>query len=87
MARAATAAVESGVRERMAVHAQRLAAREHDLEHVADLYAAALEEAAGGDAVRDAVLREVSAVAADVGIDAASDEAVALGRALDEVEL
>jgi len=33
------------------------------------------------------VLREVSAVAADVGIDAASDEAVALGRALDEVEL
>jgi hypothetical protein len=69
------------------LHAQRLAAREHDLEHVADLYAAALEEAAGGDAVRDAVLREVSATAADVGIDPASDEAVALGRALDEVEL
>jgi len=78
---------DPAVRESMAVHAQRLAAREHDLEHVADLYAAALEEAAGGDAVRDAVLREVSAVAADVGIDAASDEAVALGRALDEVEL
>jgi glycosyltransferase involved in cell wall biosynthesis len=78
---------DPGVRESMAAHARRLAASEHDLEHVADLYAAALEEAAGGDAVRDAVLREVSAVAADVGIDADSDEAVALGRALDEVEL
>jgi glycosyltransferase involved in cell wall biosynthesis len=41
------------------------AAREHDLERVADLYAAAIEEAAAP--VGDAVLREVAQAAADVG--------------------
>ena len=33
--------------------------QEHDLDRVADLYVAALEEVAGGTAVRDAVLDEV----------------------------
>jgi glycosyltransferase involved in cell wall biosynthesis len=36
-----------GVRETMGAHARELAQSEHDLEHVADLYVAALEEAAG----------------------------------------
>jgi glycosyltransferase involved in cell wall biosynthesis len=51
--------------------------REHDLAHVADAYAAALEVAAGGDAVDDAVLMRIAEAAADVGIDDAS----ALARA------
>jgi glycosyltransferase involved in cell wall biosynthesis len=42
--------------------------REHDLDRCADLYAAALEEAAGRDLVADAVLAEVAAAAADVGL-------------------
>jgi glycosyltransferase involved in cell wall biosynthesis len=45
------------------------AEREHAVPHVADLYAAALEEAAGGAAVRDAVLGEVARAAAEVGLD------------------
>ncbi len=67
--------------------ARRLAERQHDVDQVAEQYAAALEEAAGGEAVRDAVLREVSLSGAEVGIDPSSEEAVRLGRALDELEL
>jgi glycosyltransferase involved in cell wall biosynthesis len=48
-------------------------AREHDLGRVADAYAAALELAAGGDAVNDAVLREVAEAAAAVGYDDAAE--------------
>jgi glycosyltransferase involved in cell wall biosynthesis len=43
--------------------------REHDLGRVADRYVAALESAAGGDAVRDAVLFRIAQAAAEVGID------------------
>jgi len=43
--------------------------REHSLERVANAYAAALETAAGGDAVDDAVLWRIAEAAADVGID------------------
>ena len=64
-----------------------LARREHNLDRVADLYAAALEEAAGGPAVGDAVLREVSRAAADVGISADTSEAQEIARRLAEVEL
>jgi len=45
-----------------------LARAEHDVERVAEAYTAALEEAAGGTAVRDAVAAEVARAAADVGI-------------------
>jgi hypothetical protein len=75
------------LRETMGVAAAELARREHDVSHVADLYAAALERAAGGDAVDDAVLREVSAAAADVGISANTAEARDIARRLAEVEL
>lgn len=75
------------VRAEMGLAAQELARREHDLDRVADLYAAALEEAAGGEAVGDAVLREVSEAAADVGISAETAEAREIARRLAEVEL
>jgi len=73
--------------DEMGAAARSLAVGEHSVGLVAELYVAALEEALGGEAVRDEVLREISAAAAEVGIDPASDEATALGRALDEVEL
>jgi glycosyltransferase involved in cell wall biosynthesis len=61
--------------------------QEHSLERVADLYAAALEEAAGGAAVREAVLAEVAAAARDVGIEPGSAEAAKLGAGLREAGL
>jgi glycosyltransferase involved in cell wall biosynthesis len=51
--------------------------QEHALPRVADAYVAALEVAAGGDAVADAVLFRIAEAAAEVGIDDAS----ALARA------
>jgi glycosyltransferase involved in cell wall biosynthesis len=75
------------VRDQMGHSAAELARREHDLERVAERYAAAIEEAAGGDAVRDAVVAEVSQAAADAGISADSAEAQVLARRLAEVEL
>src|SRR6476659_10857744 len=43
--------------------------REHALDRVADLYVTALETAAGGDAVDDAVLLRIAEAAVEVGID------------------
>ena len=59
----------------MGAGALALAAREHDLDRVAELYVAAFEQAAGGASVDDAVLREVSEAAAAVGIAPGSPEA------------
>jgi glycosyltransferase involved in cell wall biosynthesis len=75
------------VREQMGRAAAALARREHDLARVGERYAAALEEAAGGETVRDAVLADISRAAADVGISAKSAEAQELARRLAEVEL
>ena len=75
------------VRVQMGANAAELARREHDVQRVADLYLAALEGAAGGAAVDDAVLREVSQAAADVGISADMAEATEIARRLAEVEL
>jgi glycosyltransferase involved in cell wall biosynthesis len=75
------------VRAAMGAAAAELARREHDVDRVADLYVAALEEAAGGGAVGDAVLHEVSSAAADVGIAADTSEAQEIARRLAEVEL
>jgi glycosyltransferase involved in cell wall biosynthesis len=60
------------------------AEREHSVDRVAELYAAALEEAAGGAAVREAVISELAAAAADVGIEPGSAEAAELGARLRE---
>jgi glycosyltransferase involved in cell wall biosynthesis len=78
---------EPAVRERMGAAAAAYAQDEHGLERVAALYAKAIETAAGGDAVEDAVAREVATAAAEVGIDAGSSEAAELGRALRDAGL
>jgi glycosyltransferase involved in cell wall biosynthesis len=78
---------DEGLRARMGAAALDLVRREHDLGRVADLYAAALEQAAGGEAVADAVRGDVAAAAADVGIEPGSPEASELARRLAEVEL
>jgi hypothetical protein len=61
--------------------------REHDVERVAELYAAALEQAAGGDAVREAVLTEIALAAADSGVGPGSPEAAELGARLREARI
>ena len=80
-------AARPDVRETMGANAAELARREHDVDRVAELYVAALETAAGGRAAEDAVLREVSEAAADVGISAETAEAREIARRLAEVEL
>jgi glycosyltransferase involved in cell wall biosynthesis len=75
------------VRAEMGARAAELARREHDVERVADMYVAALESTAGGAAVDEAVVREVSRAAAEVGISADSAEAREIARRLAEVEL
>ncbi len=59
----------------------------HDLDRVAERYAAAFEQAAGGGAVSDAVLRDVSRAAAEVGIEPGSAAANEIAGRLGEVEL
>jgi glycosyltransferase involved in cell wall biosynthesis len=54
--------------------------REHDLGRVADAYVAAVEVAAGGGAVDDAVLWRIAEAAVDVGVE----DAAALARAARE---
>ena len=75
------------VREAMGANAAELARRDHDVERVAELYIAALERVAGGAAVDDAVLRDVSRAASEVGISAETAEAKEIARRLAEVEL
>ena len=55
--------------ERMGAAAREFVQREHGLDHVAELYAAALEQAAGGAAVETQVLHEVASAAADTGVE------------------
>jgi glycosyltransferase involved in cell wall biosynthesis len=80
-------ATRPDVRRAMGAAGRDLVDREHDLERVAELYVAAFEQAAGGDAVRDAVLREVSEAAATVGIEPGSRDARELAARLVEVDL
>jgi glycosyltransferase involved in cell wall biosynthesis len=69
---------DPGRAETMSTAARAYAEREHELARVADLYAAALEQAAGGAAVRDELLREVAAAAAEVGVDDTGEVSEAL---------
>jgi glycosyltransferase involved in cell wall biosynthesis len=71
-------------RSAMGDAARAYVAAEHDLERSAEAYVAALEEAAGGEAVKDAVLGEVAEAAAEVGI---AEEAAEIARLLNEVRL
>ena len=61
--------------------------REHDLGRVAEEYAAALEDAAGGTSVADAVVAEVAHAAAEIGIEPGTPFAAELAGQLDEVGL
>jgi glycosyltransferase involved in cell wall biosynthesis len=74
-------------RTSMGEAARELARREHDVDRVAELYAAALEESAGGAVVSDAVLGEIAAAAAEVGVEPDTAEAGEIARRLAEVEL
>jgi glycosyltransferase involved in cell wall biosynthesis len=75
------------VRAAMGAAASELTREQHGLDRVADLYLAAFEQTAGGGAVSDSVLREVSRAAADVGIEPGSAEAREIAARLGEVEL
>jgi hypothetical protein len=70
----------------MGAAARDLARHDHGLDRVADLYASAFEQAAGGGVVRDAVLLEVSEAAAAVGIAPGSAEAREIASRLSEVD-
>jgi glycosyltransferase involved in cell wall biosynthesis len=70
-------------RDALSDAARDFALREHSLDRAADLYVAALEEAAGGAAVRDELLRGVAERAAEVGLD----DAAAVADPLREVGL
>jgi len=67
--------------------ARELARTTHDLDRVAELQAAAFERVAGGGAVGAAVLREVSAAAASVGVAPGSPEASEIARRLSDLGL
>lgn len=74
-------------REAMGVAARALARAEHDLANVAERQVAAFERVAGGEAVADEVVREVSEAAAGVGIAPGTAEAAEIARRLAEVDL
>jgi glycosyltransferase involved in cell wall biosynthesis len=77
----------SDVRAAMGAAAHDLATGEHDLARVAERQAAAFESVAGGRAVADEVLHDVSEAAAEVGIAPGTPEATEIGRRLSEVDL
>jgi glycosyltransferase involved in cell wall biosynthesis len=62
-------ASSEAARQSMHVAALEYVRREHDLERVADAYAGALEEAAGGEHVEASVLNDLARAAAEVGIE------------------
>ena len=78
---------DEGARASMSAAALALVRREHDLGRAAGLYVSALEQAAGGEAVANALLGDVAAAATEVGIEPGSPEASELARRLAEVEL
>ena len=80
-------ASDDAAREAMGAAARDLIEREHSLPHVAELYAAALEEAAGGGAVREVLLKDIAQAAAEIGIEAADPELGEVSARLDEVGL
>jgi glycosyltransferase involved in cell wall biosynthesis len=70
-------------RAALSANAAAYATREHGLDHVAELYVAALEAAAGGAAVREELVREVATAAAEIGVTNTRD----VGAAMREVGL
>jgi glycosyltransferase involved in cell wall biosynthesis len=75
------------LRERVGRSALEYASREHRLERVAGLYAAALEEAAGGSAVTGDVACRVAQSLHDVGVGASDPAVAVVGTRLAELGL
>jgi glycosyltransferase involved in cell wall biosynthesis len=75
------------VRTQMGRAARELAENEHAVGRVADLYAATLEQAAGGAAVREAVVAEIASAATESGIASGTPAAAELGARLREAGL
>ena len=73
-------------REEMGEAARAYVRTHHDLERVAEAYASALERAAGGEAVADALLGEIAQAAADVGIGADCPELAEIAGRLRETD-
>jgi glycosyltransferase involved in cell wall biosynthesis len=80
-------AEDEELRARMGAAARDYVAREHSLQKAADLYARALQDAAGRDAVLNAVLGEVGQAAAEVGFDPTGDELAGVGARIRETRL
>ncbi len=78
LAAALQALTDERVRATMGAAARELVEREHRLDRVAEAYAAALEELAGGSAVDHAVLREVARAASEVGLEDTAEVAARL---------
>jgi hypothetical protein len=76
---------DAELRARMGAAARALAEREHDAGRVADAYAQVLEEAAGGETVRDAVTAAVASAAAEVGLQSSDDAVAEIAERLREV--
>jgi glycosyltransferase involved in cell wall biosynthesis len=79
------ALADPAVRAAVGARARELVEREHRVDQVAEAYAAALEQIAGGPAVTEHVIQEVATAAADVGLD--GDDAAGLAARLREVGL
>jgi glycosyltransferase involved in cell wall biosynthesis len=73
------------LRAKMGEAGRASARRDHDVGRVADLYVTALEEAAGGDAVREAVVGEVARAAEEVGLQANGPALTEVAERLREV--
>jgi glycosyltransferase involved in cell wall biosynthesis len=80
-------AEDDDLRSRMGAAARDYARWAHDLDRVADLYVAALEEMSGGPAVRDAVLTDVARAAHEVGIGRNDGQLAEIAARLREVGL
>jgi glycosyltransferase involved in cell wall biosynthesis len=78
---------DAELRERMGAAARAYVRREHDLERVADLYAAACIEYVGGLSVETEVFADVSRAALDVGIDASDPVAGDLAQRIRELNI
>lgn len=79
-------AARPDVRQRMGEAARALAEADHAVERVAERYVTAFELAAGGDAVTDDLVGQISVAAAAVGIEPGSVEANILAAKLGEVD-
>jgi glycosyltransferase involved in cell wall biosynthesis len=78
---------DDALRDQLGKAGQGYVRREHDLGRVVDAYVAAVEEGAGAELLRTAVLREVADAASDVGLGASGAELSRVSEALSEVGL